>query len=95
MTANLREAALRTWEAMPDPRMVVAVGACALSGGVFAGSPQIDDGVGATFPVDVYVPGCPPRPESIIEGLLMAVEQRRPGRAAPPPWSPNPKDESA
>jgi Ni,Fe-hydrogenase III small subunit/formate hydrogenlyase subunit 6/NADH:ubiquinone oxidoreductase subunit I len=95
MTANLREAAFRTWEAMPDPRMVVAVGACALSGGVFAGSPQIDDGVGGSFPVDVYVPGCPPRPESIIEGLLMAVEQRRQGRAAPPPWSPQPEDESA
>jgi Ni,Fe-hydrogenase III small subunit/Fe-S-cluster-containing hydrogenase component 2 len=77
MTRNLEEAARRTYEAMPEPRMVVAVGACAIGGGVFAGSPQILDGVGGTLPVDVYVPGCPPRPEAIIEGLLMALELRR------------------
>jgi Ni,Fe-hydrogenase III small subunit/formate hydrogenlyase subunit 6/NADH:ubiquinone oxidoreductase subunit I len=77
MTANLEEAARRTYDAMPDPRMVVAIGACAITGGVFAGSSQIRDGVSSTLPVDVYVPGCPPRPESIIEGLLMAVAQRR------------------
>jgi Ni,Fe-hydrogenase III small subunit/ferredoxin len=80
MTANLEEAALRTFEAMPDPRLVVAIGACAIGGGVFAGSPQIRDGVGSTLPVDVYVPGCPPRPEAIIEGMLMALAQRRPVR---------------
>jgi NADH:ubiquinone oxidoreductase subunit B-like Fe-S oxidoreductase len=52
---------------------VVAIGACAISGGVFAGSPQTRNGVAGGFPVDVFVPGCPPRPEAIIEGLLMAV----------------------
>jgi Ni,Fe-hydrogenase III small subunit/formate hydrogenlyase subunit 6/NADH:ubiquinone oxidoreductase subunit I len=71
------EAARRTYEAMPEPRMVVAVGACAIGGGVFAGSPQSGDGTAGTFPVDVFVPGCPPRPEAIIEGLLMAIELRR------------------
>ena len=73
MTANLQEAARRTYEAMPEPRLVVAIGACAISGGVFAGSPQTRNGVAGAFPVDVFVPGCPPRPEAIIEGLLMAV----------------------
>jgi Ni,Fe-hydrogenase III small subunit/ferredoxin len=77
MTRNLAEAARRTFDAMAEPRMVVVMGACAISGGIFAGSPQSGDGAAATFPVDVYVPGCPPRPEAIIEGLLMALELRR------------------
>jgi Ni,Fe-hydrogenase III small subunit/formate hydrogenlyase subunit 6/NADH:ubiquinone oxidoreductase subunit I len=77
MTRNLEEAALRTYEAMPEPRLVVAAGACAISGGVFAGSAQARDGVAGTLPVDVFVPGCPPRPEALIEGLLLAVERRR------------------
>jgi Ni,Fe-hydrogenase III small subunit len=78
MTRNLEEAARRTYEAMPEPRLVVAVGACAISGGVFAGTYAARDGVGDVLPVDVYVPGCPPRPEALIQGLLVAV-----GRMAP------------
>jgi len=78
MTRNLEEAARRTYEAMPEPRLVVAVGACAISGGVFAGSYAGRDGIGDVLPVDVFVPGCPPRPESLIHGLLVAV-----GRMAP------------
>ncbi len=73
MTRNLREAAIRTYESMAEPRLVVAVGACAISGGVFSGSPEGGDGAASALPVDVLVPGCPPRPESIIEGLLLAV----------------------
>jgi len=73
MTRNLEEAAIRTFEAMPEPRLVVAVGACAISGGVFAGSYAHRSGIGSTLPVDVFVPGCPPRPEALIEGLLVAV----------------------
>ena len=76
MTRNLEEAALRTYEAMPEPRLVVAVGACAISGGVFAGSAVAKDGVAGTLPVDVFVPGCPPRPEALIESLLLAIEAR-------------------
>ena len=60
--------------------MVVAMGACAISGGVFAGSPHSGDGAEATFPVDVYVPGCAARPESIIDGVVQgiaALEQKR------------------
>ncbi len=80
MTRNLEEAARRTYEAMAEPRLVVAVGACAISGGVFAGTYAGHDGVTGTLPVDVLVPGCPPRPEAIIEGILTAVgriESRR------------------
>ena len=73
MTRNLEEAARRTYEAMPEPRLVVAVGACAISGGVFVGSNARRDGIGDVLPVDVFVPGCPPRPEALIHGLLVAV----------------------
>ena len=78
MTRNLEDAARRTYEAMPEPRLVVAVGACAISGGVFAGTYAGHSGIGEVLPVDVYVPGCPPRPEALIHGLLVAV-----GRMAP------------
>lgn len=73
MTRNLEEAAIRTLEAMPEPRLVVAVGACAISGGVFAGSYAHRSGIAGVLPVDVFVPGCPPRPEALIQGLLVAV----------------------
>lgn len=78
MTRNLEEAARRTYDAMPEPRLVVAVGACAINGGVFAGSYAGRDGISEVLPVDVFVPGCPPRPEALIHGLLVAV-----GRMAP------------
>lgn len=78
MTRNLEEAARRTYEAMPEPRLVVAVGACAIGGGVFAGTYAGRDGIGEVLPVDVFIPGCPPRPEALIHGLLVAV-----GRMAP------------
>ena len=73
MTRNLEEAALMAYDAMAEPRLVVAVGACAISGGVFAGSYAGRDGIGEVLPVDVFVPGCPPRPEALIHGLLLAV----------------------
>ncbi len=73
MTRNLVEAARRTYEAMPEPRLVVAVGACAVGGGVVAGTYAAHGSANAVLPVDVFVPGCPPRPEAIIHGLLAAV----------------------
>jgi Ni,Fe-hydrogenase III small subunit len=82
MTRNLEDAALRTYQAMPEPRLVVAVGACAISGGVFAGTYAGRDGIGEVLPVDVFVPGCPPRPEALIHGLLVAVG-RLPSFSAP------------
>jgi Ni,Fe-hydrogenase III small subunit len=78
MTRNLETAARQTYEAMPEPRLVVAVGACAIGGGVFAGSYAGRDGVGDVLPVDVFVPGCPPPPEAIIHGLLVAVGRMEP-----------------
>jgi ech hydrogenase subunit C len=59
---------------MPTPKVVVAVGICACSGGVFKDCYNIKGGVDTTIPVDIYVPGCAARPESIIDGVLQAVE---------------------
>ena len=65
---------------MPDPKVVVAVGACACSGGIFARAYNIQGGIDNVIPVDVYVPGCAARPESIIDGVVQgiaALEQKR------------------
>jgi membrane-bound hydrogenase subunit mbhJ len=58
---------------MPDPKAVVAIGSCPASCNVFAGSPVIDGPVDKFIPVDVYVPGCPPRPHAIIQGIAQAI----------------------
>ncbi|WP_029894753.1 NADH-quinone oxidoreductase subunit B family protein [Desulfohalovibrio reitneri] len=58
------------YEQMPDPKLVVAIGACGLSGGVFREAPNVVGGVDKIIPVDVYVPGCPPKPEAIIDGVV-------------------------
>jgi Ni,Fe-hydrogenase III small subunit len=91
MTRNLEDAARRTYEAMPEPRLVVAVGACAITGGVFAGSYAGNDGIGDVLPVDVFVPGCPPRPEALIHGLLVAVGrmETRQSTRSPAPITPS------
>ena len=70
VSRNMRVALERTYEAVPPPRIVIAVGACAISGGPFAGSPEVADGVGAVLPVDLWVPGCPPHPLTTLDGLL-------------------------
>src|SRR3954447_12859277 len=62
VTKNMREALARTYDAMPDPKWVVAVGDCAADGGVFSGSYAVVGGVSAVVPVDLHIPGCPPRP---------------------------------
>jgi Ni,Fe-hydrogenase III small subunit/formate hydrogenlyase subunit 6/NADH:ubiquinone oxidoreductase subunit I len=67
---NMRLALEKTWQAVPEPRLVIAVGACALSGGPFAASPQAGTGVPADLPVDLCVPGCPPHPLTVLDGLL-------------------------
>ena len=70
VTRQARERLKRVYDQMPDPKYVVAVGSCALSGGVFQGCYGVIGHIDAVIPVDVYVPGCPPRPEAIIDGLI-------------------------
>jgi len=70
INTNMRFALERTYEAVPPPKLVIAVGACAASGGPFAGSPEVAGGVGAILPVDLWVPGCPPHPLTTLDGLL-------------------------
>lgn len=73
VTRNLEVAVRRTFDAVPEPRIVIAVGACACSGGIVGEGYASAGGVGAVLPVDVHIPGCPPRPEAIIFGLLLAM----------------------
>ncbi|MGC1578654.1 MAG: NADH-quinone oxidoreductase subunit NuoB [Beijerinckiaceae bacterium] len=70
VTKNMREALERTYKATPDPKWVVAVGDCALDGGLFAGSYAVTGGVSAVVPVDIHIRGCPPRPIDLLKGLL-------------------------
>jgi NADH-quinone oxidoreductase B subunit len=75
VTKNMREALLRTYNAMPEPKWVVAVGACARDGGVFAGSYAVEGGVKDVVPVDLHIPGCPPSPRALLAGLLALLQK--------------------
>ena len=71
---NMAEAMERALACTPEPRWVVAAGDCAVDGGVFKGSYAVHGGVGAVLPVDLLIPGCPPSPEQLLEGLLALLE---------------------
>ncbi len=70
VTMNMREALKRTYEATPAPKWVIASGACAADGGVFAGSYAVAGGVSSVVSVDLVIPGCPPSPTTLLKGLL-------------------------
>ena len=70
VTANMKSALLDTCAAIPEPKLVIASGACAIAGGPFCNSPETHQGIGDLLPVDLYIPGCPPHPYTALDGLL-------------------------
>jgi Ni,Fe-hydrogenase III small subunit/formate hydrogenlyase subunit 6/NADH:ubiquinone oxidoreductase subunit I len=90
VSRNMRLALEKTYAAVPDPKLVIAVGACAISGGPYAGHPEVHGGAEAVVPVDLYVPGCPPHPITILDGLLRLL-----GRIDDSRWrESHPRDQS-
>lgn len=84
VTHNMQLALRKTYDAMPAPKIVIAVGACAISGGPYIGHPEQHDGASSMVPVDLYIPGCPPHPYTILDGLLgligrLELSERPPG----------------
>lgn len=80
VTGNMREALRAAYDAMPAPKLVISVGACAISGGPFSGGSEVRDGADSTVPVDLYIPGCPPHPLTILDGILRLLGRLDAGR---------------
>jgi Ni,Fe-hydrogenase III small subunit/NAD-dependent dihydropyrimidine dehydrogenase PreA subunit len=78
VTANMELALRKTWDAVPAPKIAIAVGACAIAGGPFVGLPQVRNGAASVVPIDLYIPGCPPHPLTILDGLLRLLGRRVP-----------------
>ena len=79
VTRQARDRLRRIYDQMPEPKFVIAVGSCAISGGVFDGCYNVVGHIDEVIPVDVYVPGCPPRPQAIIHGVVTLLERLRQG----------------
>ncbi len=75
VTRQARDRLKRVYEQMPEPKFVVAVGSCGITGGAFQGCYNIEGGIDEVIPVDVFVPGCPPRPEAIIFGVVQLLNK--------------------
>ncbi len=75
VTQNMKEALKKTYDAVPAPKFVIAVGACGISGGIFNGHPEVNNGVN-DLKVDLYIPGCPPHPYTILDGLITFLGRR-------------------
>jgi Ni,Fe-hydrogenase III small subunit/NAD-dependent dihydropyrimidine dehydrogenase PreA subunit len=89
VTENMKLALEKTYAAVPPPKIVIAVGACAISGGPYAAHDEVHDGAGSVVPVDLFIPGCPPHPLTILDGLLSMLDRigadRLPASAPPAP----------
>ena len=77
VTRQTKDRLIRIYRQMPEPRFVVAVGSCACTGGVFRGCYSVHGGVDAVIPVDAYIPGCPVRPDAIIDGVIKLLVKLR------------------
>jgi NADH-quinone oxidoreductase B subunit len=75
ITMQVAHRVLRVYKQMPEPKFVVAIGTCAVSGGAFKDGYSVYGGVDTILPVDVYIPGCPPKPEAIINGIVKLIEK--------------------
>jgi len=93
VTLQAKERLIRIYEQMPEPKFVIAVGSCALSGGVFDGCYNVVGDMSKVIPVNVYIPGCPPRPEAIIYGVVQLLESLKTSNKPEPIIIPEPISE--
>lgn len=75
VSKNMKLALIKTFSAIPSPKIVIAVGACAISGGPYAGHDEVAGGVGSILPVDLFIPGCPPHPMTTLDGMLRLLDK--------------------
>jgi NADH-quinone oxidoreductase B subunit len=79
VTRQMKERLKRVYDQMPEPKFVVVVGQCGISGGIYKDSYTIEGGIDKVIPVDVYIPGCPPRPDAIIDGVVKLLTKIKKG----------------